>query len=71
MILKRALSLTQPITLILDSSLATSTFPAAWKNKIVPIPKKGDLHSVKNYQPISLLSIISKVMETIVHDKTN
>ena len=71
LILKRcALSLTCPITHIINLSFTTSTFPTVWKkHKIIPIPKKGDLHSVTNYRPISLLPIISKVIEAIVHAK--
>ena len=34
---------------------------------VTPIPKSGDLPLVKNYHPISLLSLISKVLERIVH----
>ena len=31
--------------------------------------KKGDLSDVSNYRPISLLCILSKVLESIVYDK--
>ena len=36
---------------------------------ITPIPKSGDLSSIRNYRPISLLCILSKVMEKLVYDK--
>ena len=36
---------------------------------ITPIHKSGDKSSVKNYRPISLLCIISKVLEKIIYDK--
>ena len=50
--------------------LNTSSLPDEWKiHKIIPIPKKGDLSDVRNYRPISLLSIVSKVLERIVFDK--
>lgn len=43
---------------------------AAWKiYKIVPIFKSGDPSNVENYRPISLLSILSKVLESIVYKK--
>ena len=44
--------------------------PAAWKDALViPIFKKGDRHAPGNYRPISLLPVVSKVMEKIVHRK--
>ena len=36
---------------------------------ITPVFKKGDKTNVVNYRPISLLCIISKVLESIVYDK--
>ena len=44
--------------------------PVKWKvHKIVPVFKSGDLTSVKNYRPISLLSNTSKVLEQLVYNK--
>ena len=41
--------------------------PLDWKiANIVPIFKKGDVNDVVNYRPVSLLSLISKVLERIV-----
>ena len=58
-------ALTSPVTRICSLSLQSKVFPSAWKlHKICPIPKKGDLRIVNNYRPISLLPILSKVLET-------
>ncbi len=39
----------------------------AWKHALfVPLFKSGDINSVNNYRPISLLPIISKILEKIV-----
>jgi len=41
-----------------------------WKvHKIVPVFKSGDPTHLNNYQPISLLSNTSKVLERILYDK--
>ena len=43
-------------------------FPKAWKHSnVVPIFKSGDKSAVSNYRPISLQSLVSKIMERIVH----
>ena len=58
-------SITAPLTLIFNISISSSIFPSHWKNSyIVPIPKsKSTSSSPSDYRPISLLSIISKVLE--------
>ena len=41
--------------------------PFDWKlSNVVPVYKKGDQEFVENYRPISLLSLISKVLERYV-----
>lgn len=43
--------------------------PTSWKKSIiVPIFKKGIKSDVKNYRPISLTSIICKLMESLIKD---
>ena len=47
-----------------------SVLPQEWKvHQITPIFKSGDPHCVENYRPISLLCILSKVLESIVYSK--
>ena len=41
-------------------------FPLSGRFMIIPVPKKGDLQEVSNYRPISLLCIISKMLESII-----
>ena len=65
-----AVTLTEPITHLCDLSIKNQCIPDEWKlHKICPIPKKGDLTLVKNYRPITLLPIVSKVLERIVYNK--
>ena len=55
------------LTCIINTSIVTGIFPEAWKHAIVvPIFKTGDVMEPKDYRPISLLPIISKVLEKII-----
>ena len=59
-----------PLHHIVNLSLQTSTVPAAWKQaKIVPIFKSGDQKQAENYRPISVLPILSKLVEKAVHSQ--
>ena len=52
----------RPLELIFTDCLATGIFPSDWKNgNIELIYKKYDKQCLNNYQPISLLSICSKI----------
>ena len=52
-----------PLSLIFNSSLSSGIFPSDWKNSFVtPIPKYNS-SSPSNFRPISLLPLISKVLE--------
>jgi hypothetical protein len=46
------------------------SFPIIWKRAlIVPVHKKGSKSCVENYHPISILNVLSKMMERIVHNR--
>ena len=54
-------------TMLLNKSLRLGIFPGDWKlANNVPIFKKGKRSFVKNYRPISLLPVISRVLERCV-----
>lgn len=58
--------LTLPLKIILNKSLETSTLPDAWKAaNVFPIFKKGAKNNVRDYRPISMLNVISKVFEKL------
>lgn len=64
-----AASLSEPVSVLFSKCLDTCTFPVEWKtHKITPIPKSGDLSRILNYRPISLLCILSKVLESLVFE---
>jgi hypothetical protein len=53
---------------LFNLSLSLGEMPVLWKRaNINPIHKKGDSYLVENYRPISLLCIISKVMEKCIY----
>lgn len=63
--------LSQPLCHIFRTSFATGILPWQWKTAIViPVFKrKGSRNKPSSYRPISLISCIAKVMETIVNRK--
>ena len=67
-ILKEAgLAIVPSLTKIIKLSLETSLVPKHWKKaNVIPIHKKESKNLVTNYRPISLLPIVSKVLERIV-----
>ena len=63
-------SVAHPLTLIFQNSIFAGIFAAQWKRaNIVPIHKKNDKQIVSNYQPVSLLPIISKIFEKLIFNE--
>ena len=63
--------LATPTTPLCNLSISSSRFPDACKiAKLKPLFKKGSKTDPKNYRPISLLPLMSKVLERIVHEQT-
>ena len=57
------------ITFICNHSIKNSVFPSKWKEaKVVPLHKNGPQEEVNNYRPISILPVMSKILEKHVHD---
>ena len=56
------------ITKLFNQFLTAGKIPSQWKESIViPIPKSDNHNTPTNYRPISLLSILSKLLERNVH----
>ena len=63
--------LAKPISQICNLSIKYTIFPSKCKiAKLKPLFKKGSKTAPKNYRPISLLPLISKIIEKVVHDQT-
>ena len=61
-------SIAHPLSLIFQSTLNDGVFPDHWeKSNIVPWHKKNNKNLIKNYRPISLLPIFSKVLERLIY----
>ena len=61
-----ALPLYQPLHHLFCLSLSQCYVPLDWRTHLIkPILKSGDKTDLKNYKPISLLCIISKVLEIL------
>jgi len=58
-----------PLTMILKNSLAEGILPHVWKRaNISPIYKKGARNEAGNYRPVSLTSVICKILEVMIKD---
>ena len=62
-----AAELTPTLTSFFQTSLDQGTLPQDWKSaNVVPIFKKGDKSKAENYRPVSLTSILCKLLEHIL-----
>ena len=60
----------EPITSILNLSLYAGELPSSWKSAMVlPLLKGGDPSDLNNYRPISRLSVMAKVFESLVNEQ--
>ena len=63
--------LARPISQLCNLSIKLNSFPRSCKiAKVKPLFKKGSKTNPQNYCPISLLPLLSKIIERIVHDQT-
>ena len=63
-----AFHIAEPLCFILNLSITTSTVPSLWKKaKVIPVFKTGNADLPQNYRPISILPVLSKILEKSVH----
>ena len=58
------------VTHIINLSIKSSKFPTSWKkSKIIPLHKKDDPLDPKNYRPVAIVPILSKVLERAIFNQ--
>ena len=68
MLKNTAHSIAPSLTKLFNISIGLGRLPESWKTSlVVPIPKSSNHKEVSNYRPISLLPIVSKMLERHFH----
>ena len=64
-----ALSISKSLSVLFNKSITTGKFPTHWKfARVVPIPKPGCSTNPANYRPISILPVLSKLLEKHIYN---
>ena len=59
--------ISEPLCIIFNKSLATGDIPEDWRTAhVTPVFKKGSRLHAENYRPISLTSIVCKILESMI-----
>jgi len=62
--------LASPLAKLFNSSLESGSVPSDWRDAgVTPLFKKGKKSEAQNYRPVSLTSLICKIMESILKDE--
>ena len=62
--------LCEPLFMIFTNSLQQGKLPKIWKKaNITPLYKKGNKSNPLNYRPVSLTSIVCKILETLIREE--
>ena len=60
--------LSKPITHIINLSIEQNVVPNDLKSaRVIPLFKKNNRYEVGNYRPVSVLSVVSKILEKAVY----
>jgi hypothetical protein len=70
LLVEAADALALPVSIIFRKSLSEGRIPDDWRTaNVTPIFKKGSKLSPNNYRPVSLTSVLCKVMEALVRER--
>ncbi len=62
-------TITKPLCILFNASISERVIPPDWKDgQVTPIHKKGSKANRANYRPVSLTSIICKILEHFIRD---
>ena len=62
--------ITPSLTYLINRAILEHRVPTQWKKaKIIPLHKNGNKDLPNNYRPISLLPVVSKILERVVHNQ--
>jgi retron-type reverse transcriptase len=68
MLMKEKLRISRLIIDLINETITGNSFPSVLKRaRVIPIFKKGDPTNLNNYRPISLLPVLSKVLEKLIN----
>ena len=63
-------AISDSLTYIFNQAITLSLFPHEWKTaRVIPLYKNGQRNLPGNYRPISVLPVISKIMEQILYEQ--
>ncbi len=62
----------RPLSILINQSMSSGYFPDSLKiAKVIPIYKAKNRDDFNNYRPISLLSVLSKILEKVIHEDSS
>lgn len=68
---KIAFAIAHPLQIIFNTSISTGRVPDSMKiAKVIPLYKKDESDLFSNYRPVSVLPILSKVLERLVFNRS-
>ena len=63
-------SIATSLTKLFNFSLSRGKFPKSWKSaSVVPIPQSNKKSNPSGYRPISLLTVVSKLLEKLIYSR--
>ena len=58
----------EPLCNIFNKSISTGVFPESLKEaKVIPLYKKNSKQNIDNYRPVSILPVLSKLLERVMY----